>query len=74
MLSPAARHAKMKAVIRATSGNFLEAYDYVIYGFCATYIAAKRWALVTGAFGALYGVNSRSGRDCGRAGPDSACR
>jgi MFS transporter, MHS family, citrate/tricarballylate:H+ symporter len=39
MLSPAARRAKLKAAICAVSGNFLEVYDYIIYGFYATYIA-----------------------------------
>src|SRR6266446_1648046 len=40
MLSPIERRGKLKAAIRALSGNFLEVYDYVIYGFYATYIAA----------------------------------
>jgi MFS family permease len=40
VLSPIERRAKVKSAIRAVSGNFLETYDYVIYGFYATYIAA----------------------------------
>jgi MFS family permease len=39
-LSPAERQAKIKAVIRATSGNFLEAYDYSVYLYYAAFIAA----------------------------------
>ena len=39
MLSPAERKEKMKAVIRAASGNFLELYDFLIYVYFAVYIA-----------------------------------
>ncbi len=39
MLSPAERRDKMKAVIRAASGNFLELYDFLVYAFFANYIA-----------------------------------
>src|SRR6266446_4001350 len=40
MLSPIERRGKLKAAIRALSGNFLEVYDYVIYGFYASYVAS----------------------------------
>jgi MHS family citrate/tricarballylate:H+ symporter-like MFS transporter len=33
------RREKIGAVLRVTSGNFLEQYDFFIYGFYATYIA-----------------------------------
>src|SRR5262252_8456596 len=39
MLSPEQRREKMKAVIRAGSGNFLELYDFLVYVYFATYIA-----------------------------------
>ena len=39
MLSPVEHRAKIKAVIRVASGNFLEMYDFIIYGYYATYIA-----------------------------------
>src|SRR5437879_552425 len=40
MLSPAERRSKLKAIVRVSSGNFLEMYDFIIYGYYATYIAA----------------------------------
>ena len=39
MLSPAERRAKIHAVIRVSAGNFLEMYDFIIYGYYARYIA-----------------------------------
>jgi MFS family permease len=39
MLSPAERKAKMGAVIRSSSGNFLELYDFLVYVYFAGYIA-----------------------------------
>src|SRR3954464_13345090 len=39
MLTPAERRAKIKAVIRVSAGNFLEMYDFIIYGYYARYIA-----------------------------------
>ena len=39
MLSPAMRKAKIGAVIRAASGNFLELYDFLVYIYFASYIA-----------------------------------
>jgi metabolite-proton symporter len=39
MLTPAERRQKIKAVVRVASGNFLEMYDFIIYGYYATYIA-----------------------------------
>jgi metabolite-proton symporter len=39
MLSPAERREKIKAVVRVSSGNFLEMYDFIIYGYYARYIA-----------------------------------
>jgi metabolite-proton symporter len=38
-LSPAERRAKIGAVIRVASGNFLEMYDFIVYGYYAVYIA-----------------------------------
>ena len=38
-LTPAERRAKVGAVIRVASGNFLEMYDFIVYGYYATYIA-----------------------------------
>jgi len=37
---PARPHSKLSAVIRVTSGNFIEMYDFFLFGFYATYIAA----------------------------------
>ena len=39
MLTPEERRQKIKAVVRVASGNFLEMYDFIIYGYYATYIA-----------------------------------
>jgi MFS family permease len=39
MLSPAERREKVKSVVRVASGNFLEMYDFIIYGYYAKYIA-----------------------------------
>jgi MFS family permease len=39
MLSPAMRKAKIGAVIRSSSGNFLELYDFLVYIYFASYIA-----------------------------------
>ena len=38
-MTPAERRAKLGAVIRVASGNFLEMYDFIVYGYYATYIA-----------------------------------
>jgi metabolite-proton symporter len=38
-MTPAERRAKVGAVIRVASGNFLEMYDFIVYGYYATYIA-----------------------------------
>lgn len=35
----ASRHSKIATVLRLTSGNFLEMFDFFLYGFYATYIA-----------------------------------
>lgn len=37
--SPAERRAKIGAVLRVASGNFLEMYDFIVYGYYAVYIA-----------------------------------
>ena len=42
MLSPAERRAKINAVIRVSAGNFLEMYDFIIYGYYASYIGRTR--------------------------------
>jgi hypothetical protein len=39
MLTPEERRAKINAVIRVSAGNFLEMYDFIIYGYYAGYIA-----------------------------------
>jgi MFS family permease len=41
MLTPAERRAKVKAIIRVASCNFIEAYDFIVYGYYANYIAAN---------------------------------
>jgi len=33
------RHSKLSTVIRVTSGNFIEMYDFFLFGFYATYIS-----------------------------------
>ncbi len=38
MLSATERRAKIKAIIRVASCNFIEAYDFVVYGYYAVYI------------------------------------
>ncbi len=39
MLSPLERRKKIGAVLRVASGNFLEMYDFIVYGYYAVYIA-----------------------------------
>ncbi len=39
VMSPSERRAKIGAVIRVASGNFLEMYDFIVYGYYAVYIA-----------------------------------
>src|SRR5215470_1598054 len=39
MLTPEERKAKIKAVFRVASGNFLEMYDFMVYGYYAKAIA-----------------------------------
>jgi len=39
MLTPEQRKEKIKGVIRAGTGNFLELYDFLVYAYFATYIA-----------------------------------
>ena len=38
MLTPAQRREKIKAVIRVSSGNFLEMYDFMVFGYYAAAI------------------------------------
>jgi metabolite-proton symporter len=38
-LSAADRRARIGAVLRVSSGNFLEMYDFIVYGYYAVYIA-----------------------------------
>jgi metabolite-proton symporter len=38
MNTPHERRQKVRAVIRVTSGNFLEMYDFIVYGYYAVYI------------------------------------
>ena len=38
MLTPSERTAKIKAVIRVASGNFLEMYDFMVFGYYAAAI------------------------------------
>lgn len=40
MLTPAERKTKIGAVIRVAGGNFLEMYDFMVYGYYASAIAA----------------------------------
>ncbi len=35
MLTPAERREKLKSVIRVSSGNFLEMYDFMVFGYYA---------------------------------------
>jgi MFS transporter, MHS family, citrate/tricarballylate:H+ symporter len=39
MLSTQGRLGQIRAVIRVASGNFLEMYDFIVYGYYAVYIA-----------------------------------
>ena len=39
MMTPTDRRKKIGAVLRVSSGNFLEQYDFFVYGFYASYIA-----------------------------------
>jgi MFS family permease len=37
--APRSRRENMKAIVRVVSGNFLEMYDFMVYGYYASYIA-----------------------------------
>lgn len=37
--APTSRQSKLSTVLRVTSGNFLEMFDFFLYGFYATYIS-----------------------------------
>ena len=39
MLNKQGRRGQIRAVIRVASGNFLEMYDFIVYGYYAVYIA-----------------------------------
>jgi MFS family permease len=39
LLSPAERASKVRAVVRVASGNFLEMYDFMVFGYYASSIA-----------------------------------
>jgi MFS transporter, MHS family, citrate/tricarballylate:H+ symporter len=39
MLTQSERREKIKAIIRVASGNFMEMYDFMVYGYYAIYIA-----------------------------------
>jgi MHS family citrate/tricarballylate:H+ symporter-like MFS transporter len=39
MLTAAERKSKLWSVVRVSSGNFLEMYDFMVYGYYATAIA-----------------------------------
>ena len=39
MLTPEERRKKIGDVLRVSSGNFLEQYDFFVYGYYASYIA-----------------------------------
>ncbi len=41
MTEPAPGSSKVKTVIRVTSGNFLEMFDFFLFGFYATYISQR---------------------------------
>jgi metabolite-proton symporter len=41
MLTPQERNAKIRSVVRVASGNFLEMYDFMVYGYYAKAIAAE---------------------------------
>ena len=44
--------ARVGAVVRVASGNFLEMYDFIVYGYYASYIA-KAFFPIGSEFGAL---------------------
>ena len=37
--SPVDRRATIGKIVRVSSGNFIEMYDFIVYGYYATYIA-----------------------------------
>ena len=39
MNATAARHGKVRTVVQVTSGNFLEMFDFFLFGIYASYIA-----------------------------------
>src|SRR5882672_11633642 len=41
MLTAKERRAKIRSVVRVASGNFLEMYDFMVYGYYAKAIAAE---------------------------------
>src|SRR5258708_12280090 len=52
MISPAERNSKIWSVVRVSSGNFLEMYDFMVFGYYAATIG-KAFFPSNGAFGSL---------------------
>ena len=48
MLTPAERKAKIRSVVRVASGNFLEMFDFMVYGYYAKAIANAFFPLFPG--------------------------
>ena len=78
---PATVRARAGAILRVTSGNFLEQFDFFLFGFYATYIAhtffpaSSEFAslmMTFAVFGA--GLNAPHWRDCPRAYIDKVGR
>src|ERR1700676_1667857 len=62
-MSVGERSSKVRSVIRVSSGNFLEMYDFMVYAYYASYIAREIFPsssefpslmLTLGTFGAVY--------------------
>src|ERR1700674_882205 len=52
MITPAERKAKIWSVVRVSSGNFLEMYDFMVFGYYATAIG-RAFFPSSSAFGSL---------------------
>jgi metabolite-proton symporter len=56
MLSPQERQARIAAVIRVASGNVLEMYDFIVYGYYAIYIGKAFFPASSGFASLMYSL------------------
>jgi hypothetical protein len=53
MLTPEQRRQKLGDVVRVAGGNFLEMYDFFVFGYFAIHIANNAFSFATAVFGGM---------------------